>query len=121
MRRPSRIFMVGDDVDTAHYRTVRLVSLLSTDAGHRLNSHHRRRVPFAGEGLGLRAIETHAHVECPLRSGQPVGFLVFAGALVLEVKVERPVRVGLERHVTADRETIEHVRHLEAFAIVERD
>jgi hypothetical protein len=34
--------------------------LLRTDAGHRLNTHHRRRVPFAGERLGLRAVETHA-------------------------------------------------------------
>ena len=64
--------------------------LLSTDAGHRLDPHHRRRVPFAGECLGLRAIETHAHVERPLRRGQPVGFFVFAGALVLEVKSSDP-------------------------------
>jgi hypothetical protein len=53
--------------------------------------------------------------------GQPVGFLVLAGAFVLEVEVERPIGVSLERHVTAHRETIERVPHLEAFRIVEGD
>jgi hypothetical protein len=39
----------------------------------------------------------------------------------LEVKVERPICVGLERKIAADRETIERVRHLKALGIIKRD
>jgi hypothetical protein len=57
----------------------------------------------------------------PLSARKPVGFFVFGGAFVLEVKVERPIRIGLERKVAADRETIERVRHLKALSVISRD
>jgi hypothetical protein len=47
-------------------------------------------------------------------------FPCLAGAFVLKVKVERSIRVGLEGKVTADRETIEHVRYLKAFTTLFR-
>ena len=60
-------------------------------------------------------------IKWPFRRGQPVGFPVVAWAFVLEVKVERPIGVGLKWHVTAHRETIESVPHLKAFGVVEGD
>src|SRR6202012_4465998 len=78
-------------------------------------------IPFTRKRLELWAIKTHGQVECPLRRGQPVDFPVFAGTFVLKVKVERSIRVGLEGKVTADRKTIEPVRYLKAFAIIECD
>ena len=57
----------------------------------------------------------------PFRRGQPVPLLVLARALILEIQVERTVRVVLERHPTADCESIEAVRDLEAVPVIERD
>src|SRR5271168_1568660 len=53
----------------------------------------RRRIPFAGERFGLRAIKAHGEVEWPFRRGKPVRFFVFAGAFVLEVQIERAIYV----------------------------
>ena len=58
----------------------------------------RRRVPLACKRLGLRAIEPHGHIEPSLRRRQPVGLLVLAGALVLEIEVQRPVGIVPEGH-----------------------
>ena len=57
----------------------------------------RRRVPFTGQRIALRCIETHGEVERPFRCRQPVRLLVGAGALVLEIEVEGAVRVVFER------------------------
>jgi hypothetical protein len=53
-----------------------------------LHSMHRRGVPFAGQRVSLRGVKAHGQVKFPLRRGQPVGFSVLAGALVLEIKIE---------------------------------
>src|SRR5947207_3750172 len=105
------------------FRLDRLSALRSglshADGRCRLDFDDWRRVPFAGERLRLRAVKTHAHVEWGLWRGQPVGFLLFAGTLILEIQVKRTIRVGLERHPAADGEPIEHIADLEAFAVVE--
>jgi hypothetical protein len=49
-------------------------------------------------------------VERPRRRGQPVRFLVRAGAGVLEVEVQGAVGVGFERHPAADCERVQAVR-----------
>lgn len=50
-----------------------------------LHPLNRRRVPFTIERFGLWSIQPHGQVERSLGRWQPVGVLVFAGALVLEV------------------------------------
>ena len=82
---------------------------------------YRRRIPFAGESIRRGRVKTHGQVERPSRGWQPICFFVFAGTFVLKVKVERSIRAGLERKVTADRETIERVRHLKALGIIKRE
>ena len=88
--------------------------LLSDQAWKSLRPRDRRRVPFAGKRLGLRGVEAHGQIEGAFRRRQPVGFLVLARALVLEIEIERAVGVVFERHPAADREAIEAVRDLEA-------
>lgn len=72
---------------------------------------HRRRAPLAGEGFRSRTIETHGQVERRLRSRKPDGFLVRPRALVLEVDVQRAIRIGFERHPACDGEPVQ-VRRL---------
>ena len=45
-------------------RRVRVV--IRSERSAILDSRHRGRVPFARERLGLRAVETHGQIECPL-------------------------------------------------------
>ena len=81
----------------------------------------RRRVPLAGERFGLRGVQPHSQIERPLRRGKPVSLFVRPRAFVLEVKVERAVRVVFERHPATHRKAIEAVCHLKAVTVVERD
>jgi len=53
-----------------------------------------RRVPSAGERIRFGGVEAHSQIEGPLRRGKPVGLLVLARVLVLEIEVERTVGVG---------------------------
>src|SRR5215471_10695352 len=87
----------------------------------RLHARDRRWVPLAGERLQFRGVETHRQVERSFRGWEPVGLLVRAGAGVLEIEIERSVRVVLEGHPTADGKTIERVGYLEALAVISRD
>src|SRR3984957_496381 len=80
---------------------------------------HRRRAPFSREHIGPGTINAHGQVECALRCWKPIGLLVLAGALVLEIEVERAVCVGLERHPACDRETIQAVSYLKSFRVIE--
>ena len=78
---------------------MRFFELLCLKRCRPLNFLDGRRIPFASQRLGLRAIETHAQVERPLRRGQPVGFLILAPAFILEIRIERAVcvvRIGLK-------------------------
>src|SRR4029450_12130299 len=96
----------------------------STDALREasLRLHHRRRLvlydrrggPFAGQGLALRGIEAGGQMEGPLRGGQPVGLLASTRTVVLEVQVERTIRVVLKWHPAADGEAVGTVGHREA-------
>src|SRR5262245_16345858 len=83
----------------------------SLDLQHRrsLILHDRWGVPFAGQGLALRGIEAHSQIEGPLRCGQPVGLLAGARTVVLEVQVERTIRVVRKWHPAADGEAVETV------------
>src|ERR1700732_1415896 len=84
-------------------------------------SHGRRRIPLAGERVELRDVEAHCQVEWPLRRGKPVGLFVLSWALVLEVEVERAVRIVLEWHPATNGETVEAVGDLKALRVVKRD
>src|SRR6516165_8331884 len=68
--------------------------------------------PFAGNRLRLRGVGAHRQIERRLRTRKPVGLLVRPRTFVLKIKVERPVRVILQRHPAADSEPIERVRDL---------
>src|ERR1700722_11287504 len=81
----------------ARHRPVRYRFLTIRLPGRLLRFRYRRRAPFSRECFGLGTIKAHGQVKCPLRRRKPVGFLVLAWALVLEIEVERTVRVGLER------------------------
>jgi hypothetical protein len=83
--------------------------------------HDWRRVPFAGERVGLRGVKTHSQVERSLRRGKPVGFLVGTRTFILEIEVERAIRVDLERHPITNGKAIETIRNLKALIVVERD
>src|SRR5215469_11662281 len=80
-----------------------------------------RRVPLAGEGVRLRGVEAHRQVESPLRRRQPVDLFVRSRTLVLEVEVQRAVRVVFERHPATQRKAIEAVCYLKAVTVVERE
>src|SRR6202047_1076986 len=86
--------------------------LLSNQARKSLRPRDRRRVPFAGKRIRLRSVEPHGQIECTFRRGKPVGLLVLARVLVLEIEVERSVGIVFEWHPAADRKPIESVRDL---------
>ena len=86
-----------------------------------LRFHDWRGIPLARQCVGFGGVESHGQIECAFRCGQPVGFVVFAGTVVLKIQIERAVRVVLEGHPTADRKPIENISNLEAIGIVERD
>jgi hypothetical protein len=46
-------------------------------------------------------------LNAPFGAGSQLASLSVPGLWFWKVEVERPIRVGPERHVTADRETIE--------------
>ena len=98
-----------------------LEPLLRRQGRKPLNLHDWRRIPFASQRFRLRSIEAHAEVEGPLGSGKPVGLLFCTWALVLEIKVERPIRIVLEWHPAADGKTVQAVSDLVAFLVVECD
>jgi hypothetical protein len=50
-----------------------------------LGPHDRRRIPFAGQCVGLRSIEAQAKVEGPFGRRKPVGLLFCTWALVLKI------------------------------------
>jgi hypothetical protein len=102
-------------------RGFREFSLFGQGVGRNRNLYDRRRTPFSGERGRLRRVKAHGQVEWSFRRRQPVGFLVLARAFVLEIEVERAVRVELERHPTADGETIKHIGHLKPFIVIESD
>jgi len=86
-----------------------------------LGLHDRWRIPFASQRFGLRSIEAHGQIKGPFGSRKPVGFLVCTWALVLKIKVERPVRTVLERHPATDGKTVQAVSDLKAVLVVECD
>src|ERR1700737_3250889 len=83
--------------------------------GIRIRAHLRdwRRVPFPCKHLTLRSIKAHGQVERFFWRRKPICFLFGAWTLVLEIKVERTIRIIFERHPAADRKTIELVCNLE--------
>src|ERR1700730_3806697 len=95
--------------------------LLRPLARTRVDLFDRRRVPFPRQRIALWRIEPHGQVEGSLWRWKPIGFHVRAGTLVLEIKIERTIRVILERHPTADRETVEPICDLKTVRIIERD
>ncbi len=86
-----------------------------------LGPHDRRRVPFSSQRFGFRSREAHAKVEWPFGGRKPVGFLSCTWALVLKIKIERPVPIVLEWHPATDGETVQAVSDLKAFLVVECD
>ena len=60
-------------------------------------------------------------LNAPLRCGKPVSLFVCPRTLVLEVKVERAVRIIFKWHPTANRKAIEAVCNLKAVTVVERE
>src|ERR1700730_2784002 len=86
-----------------------------------LDPHDRRRIPFAGQRFGLRSIEAQAEVEGPFGGGKPISLLVCSWALILEIKVERPVWSVLKWHPATDGKTVQAVSDLKAVLVVECD
>ena len=69
--------------------------------------------------LRLRSIEPHRQPKRPLSgAGSQFDFLVGAGVLVLDVKVERAVGIELQRVAVADGEAVDRVGDLEALRVV---
>jgi hypothetical protein len=95
-------------------------TLLRCQSWH-LRLHDWRWIPLAGQRLRLRRIEAHGEIVRPFRRRQPVRLLVGTRTLVLEVKIERAVRIIFERHPARDGEAIDRVRDLKAFGIIEGD
>src|SRR5258708_14590236 len=83
-----------------------------------LHPRDRRRIPPSGERLALGAIQAHGQIEPALWRRQPICFVVLAGALVLEIEVERSVSVVMERHPGTDRLPVEIVGISEPIRIV---
>src|ERR1700687_4033388 len=92
--------------------------LLSRQTHRSLRIHDGRGIPFSGQRLRLRTVEAHGQIEGYLTRRKPIGFLVLARVLVLEVKLERAVRILFERHPAADGEPVQGVANLESFRIV---
>src|ERR1700730_16758108 len=86
-----------------------------------LHFRDRRRVPFAGERLGFRGVQAHCQIEWSPRRGEPVGFHVLSGTLVLEIEIERAIGIMLERHPAAYREAVQDVADLQSLLIVKGD
>src|SRR5262249_32514347 len=97
-----------------------MCALLATQTWQR-PACDRRRAPLACERLRSGRIKPHQQIECALWGWKPVTVLVGIGTFVLEIKIERSVRVVLERHPTTDCEAIERVRNLKALTVIERD
>src|SRR3984893_19440501 len=81
----------------------------------------RRRVPFTRQRIALWRIEPHRQIKWSLWRWKPIGLPVRAGTLILEIKIERTVRVILEGHPAADREPVEPICDLKTVRIIERD
>src|SRR5215469_11464916 len=99
----------------------RVTSVLLATQSRERRARDRRRVPLAGKGLRSGRIKAHQQIECAFRGWKPVGFLVRTRTFILEIKIERSVRVVLERHPTTDCEAIERVGNLKALTVIERD
>jgi hypothetical protein len=123
------IFFIGDATHVrGHYDPgagaegpARRQFLLGRNAHRCLRLDNRRGIPSAGQRLGLRRVQAHRQIEWRPRRGKPVGFELLAGTVVLEVKIERTVRIVFERHPAAHRKAVQSVTDLESFLIVERD
>src|SRR5260370_35110237 len=59
--------------------------LLSRHTDRYLRLHDRRRIPFPGQRLRLRAVEAHGQFEVALRPRKPAGFRILSGTFVLEI------------------------------------
>ena len=86
-----------------------------------LGPHDRRRIPFSSKRFDFGAYRRMAEVEGPFGSRKPIGLLFRTRALVLKIKIERPVRIVLEWHPAADGETVQVVGDLKALPVVECD
>src|SRR6266446_2884609 len=66
----------------------------------------------------LRKVVAQREVELPWRGRQPVGLLLRTRRLGLQVDVERPVGVELERHPRGDGVAVEDVHHVEVALVL---
>jgi hypothetical protein len=68
----------------------------------------------------LGRVQAHGHTKRAAGGRQPIGFLVRSRAVVLQVKVQRPIGVVGELVAVADGEPVDRVGGLEAFGVVHR-
>ena len=95
--------------------------LLRADLRQRLDFHHRWWVPFTGQCIGFRGIETHTEVKRSFGSRKPISFSFRAGTFVFKIQVKRSVRIILEWHPATNGKTVKAVPDLKALLIVEGD
>ena len=95
--------------------------LLRPLAPTRVDFLDRRRVPFTRQRIALWRIEPHGQVEGSPWRWKPICFHVRAGTLVLEINIERTIRVILKRHPAADREPVALICNLKTVRIIVRD
>src|SRR5207237_10162240 len=84
-------------------------------SGRALNA---RRSPPSLEQILLRPVDEQGHVEAVSGRRKPVRFLALPGSIVLDVNIQRAVRVEIELVAISDRVAVERVRDEEVFVVV---
>src|SRR5262249_27182144 len=86
----------------------------------RTRRHHRRRSPGARHDLLGGPEHTQRQIEACGWRRKPVALLVGAGRIVLDVKIERAIRIELQRVAIADSKALDGVGGKVAVIVVER-
>ena len=98
--------------------SLRLLSSYWTDSGGDLFDSRRFPRPIDDRGrFFVRPIHAQHQDELACGSGQPVGFLVGAGRVFLDVEVDRAVRVRFQVLPRADRIAVDRIATKKYFSL----
>ena len=86
----------------------------------RLRLVHGWWMPLAGEYFTFRGVKPHGQPKGCQRRGQPVRLALRARVGVLQVEIQRPVRVVRQWITVADSEAVELVGDLEPVGVIHR-
>src|SRR5262249_60213832 len=85
---------------------------------------HRRWSPCAVEDRGIAFIwpvHSQHQNELACRCGQPVTFLLWSGAVLLDIQVSRTVRARFQVLSRTDRIPVDRVSHKEVLGVIHSD